>query len=310
VKYKLIITSLLMVLMYAGISLADTIVNNTSNTTVPVQPTSNTTINSNTQVDVPVGNVGNVDQTFEAGKRSYPIGQAANFAALPSYFGDNNRPGHQFMPLDKIIMYTPLWDMTSVKKMDAARSWGENLNITPLIAKVDSGARSKTMLVTKAMMDTNRVNVWQLAFGTLNATNEDILSSDLFAGILVAASEYGATHVQFFAEGTNTELETEGVGIGFNYTKATDSSVSTGGTGWSKGWSGYHNLPWLQFVFLRVEPKDSMAIVQPRPVVKMAPVAVAPPTDYKEEVAVPSTKIADQAPEVDMAVKATSAKKQ
>lgn len=271
-----------MVLMYASTSIADTIADAGAN----------------------AGASANNNQTFEAGKRGYAIGQAVNFAALPSYFGDNNKPGHQFIPLDKIIMYTPLWDMTSITMMDAENSWGENLNITPLIKKVDKEARSKQLLVTKSMMDLNKVKVWQLAFGTLNSTNEDILSSDLFAGILMEASKYGATHVQFFAEGTNTELETEGVGIGLNYTKATDSSVSTGGTGWSKGWSGYHNLPWLQFAFLRVEPKESMDTLASRPrAPKSVPVSQAP-------VVVPSGKVADQSPEIDMAVKQATSNRQ
>jgi hypothetical protein len=239
-----------------------------------------------------------VNNNFAAGKRGYPIGQAVNFTALPGYFGDNNRPGHQFIPLDKIIMYTPLWNMESARKMDSAKSWGKNLNITPLISKVDRDQRSQTILVTKEMMDTNKVNVWQLAFGTLNATNKNVISSDIFAGILVEASQYGATHIQFFAEGTNTELETEGFGIGLNYTKATDSSITTGGTGWSKGWAGYQNLPWLQFAFLRVEPKDSMATVrpmQPQPQIKVLP-------DRAPEV-IPGSMVPDQAPEVDMAIK-------
>ena len=279
-----------------GVVFAAGDMHSTSNVDVYSQPQTNTTLNTSSTT-----NVAGDSQVFEAGNRPYPIGQVANFAALPSYFGDNNKPGHQFIPLDKIIMYTPLWDLKSIDKMDGARSWGENLNITPLVSKVNRDSRSKTILVTKKMMDTNQVDVWQLAFGTLNSTNEDILSSDLFAGILKAASLYGATHVQFFAEGTNTELETEGVGIGFNYTKATDSSVSTGGTGWSKGWSGYHNLPWLQFAFLRVEPKESMATVGSAPVKPMPEVP---------EIVVPSGKIANQSPEVDMAVKNYTNKQQ
>lgn len=363
-KYKLIIATMLMALLYTGSALADEIANSNSNATAignqgVAAPTANATVTAvgsqsnanpvsnatsystgnvnqgtaapnatataqgnvaNANAGSQSGNVDNnitsetnvggatVNNNFAAGQRSFPIAAAVNFQSLPGFFGDNNRPGHQFIPLDKIIMYTPLWDMTSVRKMNSSKSWGKNLNITPLIAKVDSGARSATVLVTKEMMDTNKVKVWQLAFGTLNATNKNVISSDVFAGILFEAAQYGATHIQFFAEGTNTELETEGFGIGLNYTKATDSSVSTGGTGWSKGWAGYQNLPWLQFAFLRVEPKDSMTTVNPvafRPGVKPTP--VQPPSDGSQEVVIPSTTVRDNSPEVDMAIKNKSA---
>jgi len=191
-----------------------------------------------------------IDQTFEGGKRSYPIPGQLSFPGLPGYFGDNNRPGHQFIPLDKLMMYDTVWTIEESKQMLKSKSGGKKANFVALVPK--GGEESQQIICTKTKIDTNKFNVTRLAFGTVNATNENSISADVLAKVLVESSKYGATHIQFLSEGTNTELKAESVGIGFNYNKATDSSISTGGTGWSKGWAGYINLPWMQFIVLKV----------------------------------------------------------
>lgn len=198
-----------------------------------------------------------LEQTFEAGKRPYPIPGQVEFSQLPGYFGDNNKPGHQFIPLDKLMMYDTTWYISDASEMLKSKRTGKRSNFVGLVSEVSADQRSESIICTKMPIDKNLYEVRQLAFGTVNATNKDSISADVLARVLVDASKYGATHIQFLAEGTNTELLAEGFGVGFNYTKATDSSVSTGGTGWSKGWAGYQNLPWMQFVVLSVVERET-----------------------------------------------------
>lgn len=200
----------------------------------------------------------NNNQTFEASDRAFPIGLGVNYPALPGYFGDNNKPGHQFISLDKLMMYNTSWKIIP----EYASEMGLTFNFTPYEKTVPAEEQSKVIICTKKMFDKEKVDVKVLGVGTMNSTNKDVISPDLLRNVLFEASTYGATHVQFLGEGTNTELSSTGWGIGISYTKASDTSVSSGGTGFSTGWSGYDNLPWMQFIFLKVTDPNAVAEIK------------------------------------------------
>jgi len=202
------------------------------------------------------GNANNI-QTFEASDRAYVVPGGVQYGHMPGYFGDNNKPGHQFISLDKLMMYNTSWNI----KASYPNISGLKLNYTPHTKKVDKADQSKVVICTKKMFDTTKVKVQILGVGTINSSDKDIISSDLLDKVLYNASLYGATHIQFLGEGTNTELQSSGWGIGLSYTKASDTSVSTGGTGFSTGWAGYHNLPWQQFFFLKVIDPAAVASI-------------------------------------------------
>lgn len=201
-----------------------------------------------------VGNANN-NQTFEASDRAFPNQGGVGYGIMPGYFGDNNKPGHQFISLSKLMMYNTAWKI----KDNYPETCKINLNLTIHKAEVAKEDRSKVVICTKKMFDTEKYGVTLLAVGTVNATNKKMISSALLDKVLYEASKYGATHVQFLGEGTNTELSSGGWGIGLAYTKASDTSVSSGGTGFSTGWAGYHNLPWQQFFFLKVVEPNAVA---------------------------------------------------
>ncbi len=232
------------------------------------------------------GNANN-NQTFEAGDRAFPIGVGVNYPGMPGYFGDNNKPGHQFISLDKLMMYNTTWKIIP----EYASERGLNFNFTPYEKTVKDAEKSKTVICTKKMFDTSKVAVKVLGVGTMNSTNKNVISPDILRNVLWEAAQYGATHVQFLGEGTNTELTSSGWGIGFAYTKASSDSLSTGGTGFSTGWAGYDNLPWQQFVFLKVVDPNAVAEVK---------------VVVEEEVVVAATPVVDT--QVDKAVKAKVAK--
>ena len=200
----------------------------------------------------------NNNQTFEAAERPFPVPGTINLPALPGYFGDNNRPGHQFISLDKLMMYNTDWKIKDKYEPFA----GGRFNLTPHADKVAAEDRTKVVTCTKNIFDKTKVDVTLLAVGAVNSTNKNTISSDLLDKVLYEASLYGATHIQFLAEGTNTELSTTGWGIGFNHTEANSGSMTTGGTGFSTGWAGYNNLPWQQFFFLKVVDPNAVAEVE------------------------------------------------
>jgi len=217
-------------------------------------------ISANVNGVAATGNANN-NQTFEAGDRAYPIGIGVNYPQLPGYFGDNNKPGHQFIKLDHLMMYTTEWKVSDAKEMLSGSGFDINAEIAPLVKMVKSEDYSKTIICVKKAFDPDKFEVTQLAFGTVNATNKAGISAHDLARALIVSSKYGATHIQFLGEGTNTELGSTGWGIGLSYTKASSDSISSGGTGYSTGWSGYSNLPWQQFVALKVVDPNAVAEV-------------------------------------------------
>lgn len=199
-----------------------------------------------------------IEQNYEASDRPFPNQGGVGYGPLPGFFGDNNRPGHQFISLVKLLMYNTTWNIKD--NYDFAP--GMKFNYTPHSEPVPDDERSKTVTCTKDMFDKTKVDVTLLGVGAVNSTNKNTISSDLLDKVLYQASVYGATHIQFLAEGTNTELQSSGWGIGLAYTKASDTSISSGGTGYSQGSAGYQNLPWQQFFFLKVVDPAAVADIK------------------------------------------------
>ena len=202
------------------------------------------------------------DHSTNISEKAFPNQGGVGYGAMPGYFGDNNKPGHQFISLNKLMMYTTSWNVEDAKAMIEGNSSKINLILAPLVKKVDSKEATTTIICTKKAFDTDKFIVTQLGFGTVNAKNKNGISAFALAKALIKASEYGATHIQFLGEGTNTELSSGGWGIGLAYTKASDTSVSTGGTGFSTGWAGYNNLPWQQFIILKVVDPAAVAATE------------------------------------------------
>jgi hypothetical protein len=220
-------------------------------------------------------------------ERALPNQGGYNLPGMPGFFGDNNKPGHQFISLDKLMMYNTAWNI----KAKYPVTTGQKFNVTPHAEKVAKDDRTKVVVCTKNKFDTNVYEVKLLAVGAVNSTNKNTISSDLLDKVLSEASQFGATHIQFLAEGTNTELSSSGWGIGLAYTKAGETGIGTGGTGFTTGWAGYNNLPWQQFFFLKV--------------VDPAAVAALEAAAAEEAAALESSEVVDE--NVDKAIKDVSA---
>jgi hypothetical protein len=194
------------------------------------------------------------DITFEDEKEFVTQGNV-QFAAIPSFFGKDTQD-QQFISVKTLVQYNTVWSVETAKNMMKDNQWGKSTKIVPLVGKVLEDFQSTEIICTSKKVDMRSNDVEVLAFGTVLVTNSKGISAGIFAQALIEAAKYGATHVQFLAEGTNTTLVAEGFGIGFSTTKADSvNTISTGGTGYSKGWSNYINPPWIQFEFLKVVEK-------------------------------------------------------
>lgn len=189
--------------------------------------------------------------------RSFGVPGDMVFPGTPGYFGEAC-PGHAFMPIAKIIMFTQAWDVNSAKNMLKGRDGAKDVQVRKLY---DSEGVLTTDKIHVSINKPNAENIQPLAFATVAAKSGSSISADVFAKMLVRASEVGANHVMFLAEGVNRKVAAWGFGIGFNHTNADlkgggngSSGMSTGGTGWSYGEAGYVDKPWLQAVFLHVSP--------------------------------------------------------
>lgn len=190
--------------------------------------------------------------------RGFVIPGEINFPGTPGYFGEAT-PGHRFIPLTKLFMYTTAWDANSAREMLKGQTGNKDVQIRDLVATKDS-MPADIVYCSIACPDRAVVGgIQQISIGTVAATNRKSISADVLAKAIVAASDRGANYIQFMAEGVNREVDASGWGIGFNATTAgmhsdsDKSSVATGGMGYSRGWAGYIDYPWMQFTFLRVD---------------------------------------------------------
>ena len=201
------------------------------------------------------GDVGSIKDSFNSKNlRGFTIPGEINFPGTPGYFGEAT-PGHQFIPLTKLLMYNTDWNVEEAKNMLDGVTGRKQVNIRALV----KGEATPTEKIT-CSIEKPAGTVKQIAIGTVAAANGKAISADVFAKVIVEASKLGANYIQFMAEGVNREVVANGVGIGINSTQAKISSgdgdssnVTTGGLGWSKGWAGYVDMPWLQFTLLSVK---------------------------------------------------------
>ena len=210
--------------------------------------------------------------------RGFAIPGEMVFPGTPGYFGEAT-PGHRFIPLNKLLMFTTVWDVAKAKQMLAGYDGMKDIEIRDLVATDDTLELDKVYCGIAMPQELGATSVDQLSIGAIAATSKASISADVFAAAVVAAADRKANYIMFMAEGVNREVVAQGFGIGFNFTRATltgpgtneGSNVGTGGLGYSKGWAGYTDNPWLQFTFLNVEGIDNL------------PVAAAPPAPEVEE---------------------------
>jgi hypothetical protein len=256
-KRTLIILFTVFAMMFAGSALAD----QTTNTGVAVPGIGQGQGQGQTQaINGPLS----VDNSVVYGSdlargRGFAIPGEMIFPGTPGYYGEAT-PGHRFIPLNKLLMFTTVWDAKKAENMLKTRTGNKDVQIRDLFASVETAPADKVFCTIVKPQELGATAVEQVSIGTVAATNRKSISADVLATAIVAAGERGANYIMFMAEGVNREVDAQGFGIGLNYTKATlngsdndSSGVASGGLGYSRGWAGYIDYPWLQFTFLRVE---------------------------------------------------------
>jgi hypothetical protein len=198
--------------------------------------------------------------------RGFAIPGEIIFPGTPSYFGEAT-PGHRFIPLNKLLMFTTVWDANKAANMLNGRTGNKDVQLRDLYADLGTVKADKVYCSIVKPQELGASAVDQVSIGTIAATNRKSISADVLATAIVAAAERGANYIMFMAEGVNREVDAQGFGIGLNYTKATlngsdndSSGVASGGLGYSRGWAGYIDYPWLQFTILKVEGIEGLAV--------------------------------------------------
>jgi hypothetical protein len=204
--------------------------------------------------------------------RGFAIPGETIFPGTPGYYGEAT-PGHRFIPLKKLLMFDTVWDAKKAAAMLHGPTGKKDIQIRYMMVDKDTEPAHMVMCSIAMPAAVGATATEQIAIGTVAATNRKSISADVLATAIVKAADRGANYIMFMAEGVNREIDAQGFGIGFNTTQAqiysgdnSKSNVSSGGLGYSRGWSGYIDYPWLQFTFLRVEGLADVPVVKPLPV--------------------------------------------
>lgn len=211
--------------------------------------------------------------------RQFAIPGQVLFPIAPAYFGAPT-PGNQFIPLAKLTQYTTEWNMAKIGFIlnDKSGWFGDGMD-PEVRAYVDRDSVSTLAdkIIVTATQPANADTIEEVGVAEVVITNDGGLSIDAFAKILKEAQKLADVApsdelhevkvvVQFLAEGVLRKMHATGFGIGISFTGATMSTgqklgtMSTGGTGWSTGTSGYKDRPWLQALVLKVEVPTGTAL--------------------------------------------------
>jgi len=211
--------------------------------------------------------------------RGFAIPGEVIFPGTPGYYGEAT-PGHRFIPLKKLLMFTTVWNVDAARNMLAGRTGNKDVQIRDLLAKDGDETAKLVYCSIERPSALGADTADQASIGTIAATNRKSISADVLAKAIVEAADRNANFIMFMAEGVNREVDAQGWGIGFNTTQAQiysggndKSNVSSGGMGYSRGWAGYIDYPWLQFTYLRVTGIESLVVVEAAPEVVDEPVA-------------------------------------
>jgi hypothetical protein len=203
--------------------------------------------------------------------RAFAIPGSVVFPGTPGYFGEAT-PGHRFIPLAKLLMYNTVWDANAARNMLKGSTGHKDIEIRDLFATVETQPADKVYCSIASPMKLGATDVTQESIGTIAATNGKSISADVLAAAIVAAADRGCNYIQFMAEGVNREVDAHGWGIGFNTTQAQvysgnndKSNITSGGFGYSRGWAGYIDYPWMQFTFLSVKGLEGLPIAKALP---------------------------------------------
>ena len=206
--------------------------------------------------------------------RQFPIPGQIIYPIAPAYFGAPT-PGNQFIPLAKLAQYTTEWKLERIKHILDDKGWGGiDAEIRAYVDR-DSVQNLADSIIVTATQPKDYISIEEVGLADVAVTNNSNLSVDAFAKVLEEAQALAditpsdpnnevKVVVQFLAEGVLRKMHATGWGIGVSFTGATMSTgqklgtMSTGGTGWSTGTSGYIDRPWLQALVLKVEvPKGT-----------------------------------------------------
>lgn len=158
---------------------------------------------------------------------------------------DDKGNGKKFMSFADMVRVTPVITKSNVDFMKATHKGDTYVEIRNTVAKADTPSTAIKFSVEG--LDTDTYEYVLVALGSVASEDDGTISPDCLVDIFVGSAIFGATDVVPLSEGITKRLASSSVGIGLNFGSATESTMTTGGTGWSKGWSGHVKDPFHTF---------------------------------------------------------------
>lgn len=210
-----------------------------------------------------LNDVGNIKDSFNSKTKISPnfvVPGDVQYGFLVNHYAQPQK-GFEFQTLRTALMYVNRFSEGALENI-LKSSEGMihemkvvNEGLEPLPVE-ENGARYITVIIVGKKVKQAEF----VGFVSTQAKSSKTTSIEVLARAALDALKAGANVIQFTAEGAVLDTEASGWGIGFNSTFAAvtqagqhpQSSVSSGGTGYSSATAGLREKPWLQAFALRL----------------------------------------------------------
>lgn len=189
------------------------------------------------------------------GYRGFANQADISYPGMPSYFGPAVRNGN-VRSVKSIIMYKDTFTRADVEGLLKGVDVDESRHVPEV--KDEDKKDTDTVKVVLLPPDKSLVER-QCGIIDAKATKESASSVNALAAAINSALEVGADTLFITAEGAGCKLKSNGWGVGLAWTTSVintaenTGSTGSGGMGITGGSAGYHSLPWVQGIALKLK---------------------------------------------------------
>jgi hypothetical protein len=221
----------------------------------PYHTSSHGVVDSNSHSKIDAGN----------SYRQFPNAAEITYPGMPSYFGET--PGRPlFQPVEDLLKYRPYWfTVADLQQLIAS----DNMKVTVTshygLEMIDDAKMVKVLRNGELKAAEKENRIMKTCTVLVRAKDLEADSATCFYQALLTAAKNKANAVVISGEGTVRKVVTKGWGIGVNTSGATLNgngelgTITSGGTGWSKGKAGNVDLPWIRIHGVKVDGLENTA---------------------------------------------------